>query len=114
MDAEVARRVMRLIGLGVRSRGAIVGVERVREAVRKGDVSLAIVAADASQNSLDKVVPLLEARRVRFVFAPSAAGLGQAVGREQTAVVGIVDRELARGIRAVTDEAPDGARRSSV
>ena len=113
MDAEVARRVLRLVGLGVRSRGAIVGVEQVREGVKKGKVALAVVASDASKNSLDKVVPLLEARGVRIVSAPSAEALGQAVGRQQTAVVGIVDRELARGIRAVTDEAPDGARRSS-
>ena len=107
MDAELARRVLRLVGLGVRSRGAVVGVERVREAVKKGQLALVIVASDASQNSLDKVVPLVEARRVRIVRAPSAADLGQAVGREQTAAVGIVDEELARGIRALTDLAPD-------
>jgi ribosomal protein L7Ae-like RNA K-turn-binding protein len=107
VSAEVARRVLRLVGLGVRSRGAVVGVERVRDAVKKGHVALAVVASDASQNSLSKVVPLLEARRVRIVLAPSASDLGQAVGREQTAAVGIVDRELARGIRALTDAAPD-------
>lgn len=107
MTAEVARRVLRLVGLGVRSRGAVVGVERVRDAVRKGHLALVVVASDASQNSLAKVVPLLEARRVRIVRAPSAAALGQAVGREQTAAVGIVDRELARGIRALTDSAPN-------
>lgn len=107
MSAEVSKRVLRLVGLGVRSRGAVVGVERVREAVRKGQVALAVVASDASENSLAKVVPLLEARRVRIVRAASAADLGHAVGREQTAAVGIVDRELARGIRALTDSAPD-------
>ena len=42
----------------------------------------AVVASDASRNSLDKVVPLLNARRVRFVEVPSAAELGAAVGRE--------------------------------
>jgi ribosomal protein L7Ae-like RNA K-turn-binding protein len=107
VDEEVARRVLRLVGLGVRSRGAVVGVEQVRQAVKKGEVALAVVASDASQHSLSKVVPLLEARRVRIVRAPSAADLGQAVGREQTAAVGIVDRELARGIRALTDSAPE-------
>jgi ribosomal protein L7Ae-like RNA K-turn-binding protein len=106
MTEEVARRVLRLVGLGVRSRGAVVGVERVREAVQKGRLALAVVASDASQHSLAKVVPLLEARRVRIVRAPSAADLGEAVGRDQTAAVGIVDRELAKGIRALTDSAP--------
>jgi ribosomal protein L7Ae-like RNA K-turn-binding protein len=32
---------------------------------------------------------------------PSAAALGAAVGRDQTAVVGIIDRQLAAGVRAL-------------
>jgi ribosomal protein L7Ae-like RNA K-turn-binding protein len=52
---------------------------------------------------LDKVVPLLNARRVRFVTGPTAAALGAAVGRETTAAVGIIDRQLAKGIRALVD-----------
>lgn len=95
-----------LVGLGVRSRGAVVGVEQVREAARRGTLALAVVAPDVSKHSLDKVVPLLEARGVRIVHAPSAAELGRAVGREQTAAVGIVNQELARGIRALLDGAP--------
>jgi ribosomal protein L7Ae-like RNA K-turn-binding protein len=109
VDSQVTQRVLRLVGLGVRSRGAVVGVEQVREAVKKGKLALAVVAADASKNSLDKVVPLLEARHVRIVEVHSAAQLGQAVGREQTAAVGITDRQLARGIRELMDTAPDGS-----
>jgi ribosomal protein L7Ae-like RNA K-turn-binding protein len=71
----------------------------VREAARSNKVFFAVVAADASQNSLDKIVPLLNARRVRFIEVPSAAELGAAVGRDQTAVVGVVDRQLAAGLR---------------
>jgi len=106
VDEEVTRRVLRLVGLGVRSRGAVVGVEQVRQAAKKGKLALAVVASDASQHSLSKVVPLLEALRVRVVHAPSAADLGRAAGRDQTAAVGIVDRQLARGIRELMDSAP--------
>lgn len=91
--------MFRLLGLGVRSRGVVVGVNQVREAARSNKVFFAIVAADASQNSLAKIVPLLNARRVRFMEVPSAAELGAAVGRDQTAVVGVVDRQLAAGLR---------------
>ena len=95
----------RLLGLGVRSRGAVVGVSQVREAAKRNKVLYAVVATDASQNSLEKIVPLLNARRVRFIEVPSAMELGAAVGREQTAVVGIVDRQLAAGVSdAVTRE----------
>ncbi len=91
--------MLRLLGLGVRSRGAVVGVERVREAVGRGTLQLAVVAPDASQHSLHKVRPLLAARGVPIVEGPSAAVLGQAVGRETTAVVGVTDANLARGIQ---------------
>jgi len=96
------QRVLRLLGLGVRSRGAVVGVNQVREAAKRNKLAFAVVATDASENSLDKVVPLLNARRVRFVEVPSASELGAAVGRDQTAVVGIVDRQLAAGVRELT------------
>jgi ribosomal protein L7Ae-like RNA K-turn-binding protein len=102
-------RLLRLVGLGVRGRGAIVGVEQVREGAKKNKVAFAVVAMDASRHSLDKIVPLLNARRVRFVEVPSAAELGGAVGRETTAVVGIVDRQLAKGIRELVESGSVGA-----
>lgn len=109
MDRTAASRLLRLVGLGVRSRGAIVGVEQVRDAAKKGTLALALVAEDASGNSLDKVVPLLEAKRVRIARVASARELGEAVGRQQTAAVGIVDVQLARGIRALLDSASAGS-----
>jgi ribosomal protein L7Ae-like RNA K-turn-binding protein len=101
--------LLRLVGLGIRGRGAVVGVEQVREGVKKNKIAFAIVAADASRHSLDKVVPLLNARRVRFVEVPSAAELGGVAGRESAAVVGIVDRQLAKGIRALVESGSPGA-----
>lgn len=90
--------MLRLIGLGLRARNVVVGVEQVRQAAKKGSLEFAVVAFDASANSRDKIVPLLQARRIKFVEGPTAAELGAAVGREQTAAVGIIDRQLARGI----------------
>ena len=109
MNEVDQRKLLRLVGLGVRGRGAVVGVDQVREAVMRGKLSLAVIAPDASRHSLDKVVPLLNARRVQVLEAPSASALGAAVGREATAVVGIVDANLARGIRELVDAATDGS-----
>ena len=103
MDEAVEARLLRLVGLGVRSRGAVVGVEQVREAVNKGKLAMAVVASDASRHSISKVVPLLEARHVVIARVASAVELGRAVGREQTAAVGILDEQLANGIRALMD-----------
>ena len=114
LDAAARGRLLRLVGLGVRGRGAIVGVEQVRENVKKNKVAFAVVASDASRHSLEKVVPLLNARRVRFVEVPSAAELGGACGRETTAVVGIVDRQLAKGIRELVESGSAGAPQEAV
>ena len=109
MDATQLRKLLGLIGLGLRGRGAIVGVEQVRNAARRGKLLLAIAAPDASSNSLDKVLPLLRARGITVVAGPSAVELGSIAGREATAVIGIVDKGLAKGIRALSlTPMPDG------
>jgi ribosomal protein L7Ae-like RNA K-turn-binding protein len=104
VDAATERRLLGLVGLGVRARTAVVGVDRVRDAARRGRLALAIVAPDAARNSLDKVLPLLAAKRVEVVMGPGAGSLGAAVGRDSTATVGILDPELARGVRQVVQE----------
>ena len=103
VESGLERKLLSLIGLGVRGRGATVGVDRVRDAAKKGELVLAIVAPDASRHSKEKVLPLLQARRIRVIDGPSAAALGHAVGREATAVVGVTDPALAAGIRALFD-----------
>jgi ribosomal protein L7Ae-like RNA K-turn-binding protein len=105
--SEVAhRKVLGLLGLGARGRLVVVGTEQVRLAAQKGTLRFAVVAVDASRHSLDKVVPLLRARRVDVLEWSSAAELGHAVGRETTAAVGILDEALAHGIRGAVAGAP--------
>ena len=72
MEPALTRKLLGLIGLGVRGRGAIVGVQQVREAARRGKLQLAIAAPDASSNSLNKVLPLLRARGILVLAGPSA------------------------------------------
>ena len=111
MEAATERRVLGLIGLGIRARNAVVGVEQVRLAARRGRLVLAIVAPDASPHSRKKLLPLLEATGVRVVQGPAAASLGSVAGRESAAAIGVIDRSLANGLRKLFDEegpAPSG------
>ena len=79
----------------------MVGVEQVRGEAKKGTLKLAVVAHDASRHSREKVVPLLKAKGIDIIERMSSNELGAAVGREQTAAVGITDAGLARGVRAI-------------
>lgn len=99
MTGDELAKVKGLLGLGLRARTVVVGVQQVRAAAAKGQVALAIVADDASAHSRAKVLPLLGARRVQVMGGVTAGWLGEVVGREATAAVAVVDAGLARGIR---------------
>ena len=113
LDPDVERKVLGLIGLGMRARNVVVGVERVRDAAKRGKLAFALVAPDASENSRDKVLPLLTARRVRIFEGPTAAALGAAVGKESAAAIGITNAALAAGVRRLVDPGATAGRRSS-
>ncbi len=104
IDAIVRRKILGLVGLGIRGRRAVVGVQQVRDAARRGKLKLALVAADASKNSMDKIVPLLTARGVAMIEGLSSADLATVCGRESVSAIGVLDAGLARGIR---EAAPD-------
>jgi ribosomal protein L7Ae-like RNA K-turn-binding protein len=105
LTPETTRRLLGLAGLGYRARNAVVGVQMVRDAAMRGRLKFAIVAPDVSKHSLDKLVPLLTAKRIRFVQGPSAVELGRAVGRESTAAIGVLNGQLARGMRELLEAA---------
>jgi ribosomal protein L7Ae-like RNA K-turn-binding protein len=105
VDATLQRKLLGLAGLGMRARNAVVGVDRVRGAAQDGSLRLALVAGDASRHSRDKVVPLLSAKGIMMIDGFAAADLGAAAGREATAVIGIVDAQLAKGIRGALGSA---------
>jgi ribosomal protein L7Ae-like RNA K-turn-binding protein len=107
MDPSARRKILGLLGLGIRGRRAVVGVQQVRDAARRGKLKLARVAGDASKNSMDKVVPLLTARGVAMLEGFGAEELGAACGRVAVSVVGVVDAGLARGMK---EAAPDAVK----
>lgn len=87
----------------------VVGVESVRAAARGGNLHLAIVAADASRHSRDKLVPLLKAKSVTLLIGPDAHDLGAMLGRSAIVVAGVIDRALASGIERVIESGPVSA-----
>jgi ribosomal protein L7Ae-like RNA K-turn-binding protein len=106
MDPRARGRLAGLIGLGARARGIVVGVEQVRAAAKRDALALALVAPDCSAHARDKVVPLLEARRIEWREPLGAEALGAAVGRPAVSALGVTDPALARGMRQVMDGAP--------
>ena len=106
MDAPTTASCSDLLGVGMNGRLVVVGVQQVRDAAQRGKLKLAVIAPDASHNSLDKVVPMLRAKHIRDDRRTLGDRAGRRGRRESTAAVGVVDPQLARGIRAIVESAP--------
>ena len=100
---EAPEAALRLLGLAARAGALLPGTERVREAARRGTVRFAVVAADTSDNSNDKLLPLLSKRGVPHVVAFTRAELGAAVGYPPLSAVGITQASLAEQIGAALE-----------
>ena len=86
-----SRRAKALAFLGIAQRaGAVVkGTDATRRAIRKGLVSLVLLAEDGSETQLKKVLPLAGARGVTCKRVGDRAELGSAVGSGPLTMVGI-------------------------
>ena len=96
--------LLQLLGLAARAGAVLPGTERVREAARSGNLHFALIAADASDNSRDKLLPLLDARQVAYAVVYDRAALGGAVGRAPLSAVGITERKLALRVEELIPE----------
>jgi ribosomal protein L7Ae-like RNA K-turn-binding protein len=92
------RRLLEMLGLAARARKLVAGLAAVRQGVRAEEIVLVLTARDAAPTQLAKLVPLLEARKVRNHSVSTRAALGAAVGRAPVAAVGLTDAQLARAV----------------
>ncbi len=102
---EPGAAALRLLGLAARAGAILPGTERVREAARAGEARLVLVAGDASGNTCDKLIPMLQARGVPHVRAYDRARLGEAVGRGPLGAVAVMDASLAGRLQQLLAEA---------
>lgn len=98
---EAEARALGLLGLAARARAAVPGTERVRDAARRGVVEFVVLAADASENSRGKLLPLLTRLEIPHETRFERSRLGAAVGRAPVSAVGLTDASLAARLREV-------------
>lgn len=100
MMPERTRTALGLLGLGARARRLAIGVDAAREALRRGKAEALVLPSDASERARERLTPLAGHRAVAVLIGPDADALGQALGRPPVHGVAVLDRQLARGLRA--------------
>lgn len=98
--SEADRAALGLLGLGYRARRVVVGVDGAREAVRRGAAVAVVIAKDAGERARERLVPLAGHRQVELLEGPDSERLGRVLGRPAVHCVAVLDRQLARGLRA--------------
>ena len=93
-----------MLGLAARAGAVVPGTERVREAARSGKLHFALVASDLSDNSRDKLLPLLDARQIPYAIVSDRDALGGAVGRAPLSALGITEKNLAGRVVRLLEE----------
>jgi ribosomal protein L7Ae-like RNA K-turn-binding protein len=93
-----------MLGLAARAGAVLPGTERVREAARGDGVHFALVANDASDNSLDKLLPLLDARQIPYTVRFDRIALGGAVGKAPLSAIAITDIKLAKRVKEMLQQ----------
>ena len=102
LDAEA----LNLVGLTRRAGRAVIGTKAVREAARRGTLSLALVSRDAGDNALSRVLPVFDATGTPWLLCGSHETLGRAIGRDRAVVVGVEDARLGRRMRQILEREP--------
>ena len=98
----MSEALLRLLGLGLRARRVVVGVSGTRSELQAGKVSCVVLAADATQRTLEKVDRPARAKGIPVLLGPVADALGAALGRPPVQAVGVKDPALARGLIAAS------------
>ncbi len=89
-----------LLGLGAKAHRLAIGVDAAREALRRGVAEGLVLARDASPRARDRLVALATHRGVDVLTGPTAEEFGRILGRPPVHGVAVLDRQLARGLRA--------------
>jgi len=100
VEVLALRRCLDLLGLARRAGAVVAGFEKVKAALRAGEVGVLVQAADAADDGRQKIQALARAvgPEVPVVQFCSAAALGSAVGRVAAVHAGIAPGRFAEGL----------------
>ena len=88
-----------LLGLARRAGAVVKGTEATREALRRGEALLVLVAEDGSDAQTQKILPLAEAREVPVEVLGPRNELGGAVGSGPLTAMAVTQSSFAEQVR---------------
>jgi ribosomal protein L7Ae-like RNA K-turn-binding protein len=99
-------KLLSLLGFAARARKLVRGTELCRDAIRRGQTILTIVAADASSNTKKRIIDACKYYESEMCISTlSSAEVSKQIGETGSiAVIGITDMNFVNGIKALFDK----------
>lgn len=97
-------RFLSFLGITRKSGNAVLGYNKNEETLRTGRLHLLIVSKDAAQNTKEKFVKLAGEAGVPLIEDFTPYELGQALGMDEIAVVGIKDAKMAAKLLSIAGQ----------
>lgn len=94
---------MGLIGLAARARKICFGADSVEDTIKKNKVKILLIAEDASKRTQEKFIKLSKEYKIRFIISGNIDELSKSIGKENKAIIGIEDINLAKEIEKIYD-----------
>jgi ribosomal protein L7Ae-like RNA K-turn-binding protein len=104
LEAQYKSKIAGLIGLANRAGKLTIGGEATEKALFRNKVQLLIFAVDASTGSINKLDAAVRKYLVPTVNLLSKSELGQILGRDEVAILGVRDESFARGLLKLATE----------
>jgi ribosomal protein L7Ae-like RNA K-turn-binding protein len=89
-----------LLGLARRAGRLSIGSRETRVGLRRGEIRLVLLAGDSSPRDRERLARVAAEESVPARVVGSRASLGEAIGRDGVAVVGVRDPNMAEALEA--------------
>lgn len=99
----MTNKVYSFLGLATKAGKVVSGDETCERAIKSGKVFLAIVAQDASENTIKKFSDMCSYRRVEFRQFGEKESLGRYTGKEIRAVICVLEQGFAKRLIELVD-----------
>ena len=95
-----------LLGLAARARKVADGEFKALEAIKKKKACLILLAKDASENTAKKFRDKAAYAKIPVMECASMELLGRAIGKDDRAVIALLDRGFGEALQAKLQDAP--------
>ena len=101
MEENVERKLTNLLSMASRARRIVSGMTNCVEAIKKNEAKIILVAEDAKDRTKKEIFELSEKFSVRAYEILTKKALGNALGKEERAIVGVLDEGFSKAVEKI-------------